>query len=1018
MLERMVTSSVLILVLCALRFLLRGRVSARVMYGLWLLVALRLLLPVGLVESPASVMNVVPSAPVVEETLSRLPAAPAENPVQPERGPVLPQADPESRPEAPAQSVETEAGPELWPVVWGAGALAVAVWFLLVNLHLRVRLRGARRLEMEERVPLYVAEGLPSPCVVGLFRPAIYVTPPCLEDERRMRHVLAHERTHLRHGDPLWAWLRCLCLALYWFHPLVWVAAALSRRDCELACDEGTVARLGEEERIPYGRTLVDLVAVGASPNDLLQTATTMAGRRSAIRERVTRITRRPRMLAAGLAVAVLAAGIAAVCTFTARTEETPTLEERLAELPEELADTVVLERNPSEDTLLVCYHAPDYQSDYGGYLCSLFAVERAFFEREYDSREMTGGWDYLGVSGEGKYYILQTPTDVQFDPANQESYVAAQKKVTAWLAEAVKASDGTIPVEEDPRWQSFQAACTFPGEHRLAKAVLPGGTEYYFVLSQPVEQGEEGIWCVDRWITGQGDNRIVHPQGAYSVPMEEYYARQQQENQAAWSDPEQVLLDYWQEAFGWQYVRPESMVSVTEEEVGALVDALRRESGTEVSTASALQKELEARKEQPLFLTLEQAGVETTTLPLSRGELPLEVLTQSYDWYPQAGGEEMDSDYTVTLTDGAGFSLRGTAGRAEVAWTADGRTDWYRTEPRYPSDTDPGVAGQLRLWYDEREADFYALTLPVEEGEPPARTMRRLSEALAAHIRGLTPGSCFAVSQARSLGSGIFDVDDQGQDALAGTVSLALSIPPESVENSIYQAGSGLGELSGDWTGWYGWGREVMLRRDGARWQVSELGTGGMAVDGAADLGWERNGASGGSVAVYDDSALWRQVEEALDQPVPVQEIPAGDQLTLFPYGRGDHPTVSAWRDSDLIRVCVGEEESFYAAPGLWEVFQTAFARLEREESVSFTLMADGRSPQALAEDWAGQWLAREHANAPYGAYGTSEMARCVLGSHIQDQISFSVYFRDGEDPLAVRLERGDGVWHGTFTT
>ena len=260
MLERMVTSSVLILVLCALRVLLRGRVSARVMYALWLLVALRLLLPAGLVESPASIMNVVPGAQGVEETLGR-PATPAENPAFPETAPALPQSGPESVADAPVTPAGTAAGREFWLVVWAAGALAVAVWFLAVNLRLRAQLRRARRLDTGGKEPVYVAEELPSPCVAGLFRPAIYVTPPCLEDERRMRHVLTHERTHLRHADPLWAWVRCLCLALYWFHPLVWVAACLSRRDCELACDEGTVARLGEKERIPYGRTLVDLVA-------------------------------------------------------------------------------------------------------------------------------------------------------------------------------------------------------------------------------------------------------------------------------------------------------------------------------------------------------------------------------------------------------------------------------------------------------------------------------------------------------------------------------------------------------------------------------------------------------------------------------------------------------------------------------------------------------------------------------------------------------------------------------------
>ena len=72
--------------------------------------------------------------------------------------------------------------------------------------------------------------GLPSPCLFGLLRPAIYVTPAAAASPENLRYVLAHEETHARHFDPLWSLLRVVCLAVYWFHPLVWAAAAASQK--------------------------------------------------------------------------------------------------------------------------------------------------------------------------------------------------------------------------------------------------------------------------------------------------------------------------------------------------------------------------------------------------------------------------------------------------------------------------------------------------------------------------------------------------------------------------------------------------------------------------------------------------------------------------------------------------------------------------------------------------------------------------------------------------------------------
>lgn len=127
-------------------------------------------------------------------------------------------------------SIEYKSQIPLTPVlkaVWHTGMYVMAAWFLLTNLRFMLRLRRSRTPYPVEgcRYPVYLAEGLPSPCLFGLLHPAIYLTPAAAESPETLRHVLAHETTHARHGDPLWSLLRCVCLAVYWFDPLVWVAA-------------------------------------------------------------------------------------------------------------------------------------------------------------------------------------------------------------------------------------------------------------------------------------------------------------------------------------------------------------------------------------------------------------------------------------------------------------------------------------------------------------------------------------------------------------------------------------------------------------------------------------------------------------------------------------------------------------------------------------------------------------------------------------------------------------------------
>ena len=104
---------------------------------------------------------------------------------------------------------------------------------LRVNIAFGISLRRNRReLDLDAPLKVYAAKNISSPCLFGLFRPAVYVNEKAAENEASLRFVIAHEYCHYRHGDMFWSLLRCILLSVYWFNPIVWAAAYLSKRDC------------------------------------------------------------------------------------------------------------------------------------------------------------------------------------------------------------------------------------------------------------------------------------------------------------------------------------------------------------------------------------------------------------------------------------------------------------------------------------------------------------------------------------------------------------------------------------------------------------------------------------------------------------------------------------------------------------------------------------------------------------------------------------------------------------------
>ena len=308
--------------------------SRRAQYALWVLVLLRLLIPVSL---PAMGLSVLAAAEPVRKSITAAAERPVgitqySYPVTVDPAQELP--DPRSG-ESPKEGewrtgVVDEGGKKVvyysgrvriehyLRLIWICGMAVMAFLFLSENLRFARKLRRTRvSLEgAESRYPVYLCDDIPSPCLFGLCKPKIYVTSAAAKDPETLRYVIAHEETHARHLDPLWSLLRSLCLVIWWFDPLVWLAAHFSKIDCELACDEGVLRRLGEEKRIPYGETLLKLIPVGRAGNPVL-TATTMTAGKRQMKDRIRRIAEHRRPLIAALVIVVLLAAVVCACTFT-----------------------------------------------------------------------------------------------------------------------------------------------------------------------------------------------------------------------------------------------------------------------------------------------------------------------------------------------------------------------------------------------------------------------------------------------------------------------------------------------------------------------------------------------------------------------------------------------------------------------------------------------------------------------------------------------------------------------------
>lgn len=282
------------LAVMAVRPLLR-RAPRRAVCMLWLLVALRLLLPARLtVESPVSLQQ-PESPPILAYQELR----------QQEK--VYVSTPPEQRPEmAGPVAAQGFALLDQLPAIWLTGVGCMALYMALSLLRMRWRLRAAPRIQDN----VYRCTDWSTPFVLGVLAPRIYV--PETVSEQDFPQVLAHERCHIRRWDHVWKPLAFLLLAVNWFNPVLWAAYVLLGRDMERACDEMVLKNATPSQRAAYSRALV---ACAAQPK--MAAVCPLAFGEVAVKERVKNVLNYKKPALWAVILLVVAAAIIGVCLLT-----------------------------------------------------------------------------------------------------------------------------------------------------------------------------------------------------------------------------------------------------------------------------------------------------------------------------------------------------------------------------------------------------------------------------------------------------------------------------------------------------------------------------------------------------------------------------------------------------------------------------------------------------------------------------------------------------------------------------
>ncbi len=264
--------SAVILLIKALSPLLDKRFHPKWRYWVWLVLALRLLIPLHVSFSAPRVQVQMP--PVLSTPLVVVDTAPADPDWQ---APVQTPGSNEQTTTPQTPSIWQTISPlDIFALIWAVGAVGYLLYQLVSYRRFSKRLRRWMRpaeqaqtlalyaqikekMRIARPIPLFYSEMVQSPMMLGFVRPML-VLPFCEYAPEDFAFILRHELTHYRRRDLYYKLLLVVVNALHWFNPLVYLMVHTANADLELTCDSEVTRNLDFEGKKAYSETILSCV--------------------------------------------------------------------------------------------------------------------------------------------------------------------------------------------------------------------------------------------------------------------------------------------------------------------------------------------------------------------------------------------------------------------------------------------------------------------------------------------------------------------------------------------------------------------------------------------------------------------------------------------------------------------------------------------------------------------------------------------------------------------------------------
>lgn len=476
----------------------------------------------------------------------------------------------------------------LGEILWLAGVVLLLGYSVFAFARLHRKLRYASHRDSN----IYELAGGGAPFVFGIWKPKIYLPDGISEAERN--YILKHEQTHIKRMDHVIKPFAFLVLCVHWFNPLVWVAFFLMSADMELSCDESVLKQMGSEIKKDYSSTLLSLSTgkriIGGCP---------LAFGEDNIKGRIKNILnyKKPTLWIIIIAVPIVAAACIGLISdpkssgvqggesqgetrhppyedgLTVEEYAEQYIRERIAAL-EPIKDVIGYQVVDSKITKLERLDRFENLLDYPVELWSIEYrlkpdVDDISKVQLGDGMNVIDGW-ITEDSSNGKPLLLFTYensvrrfwSDIDTEPGGGDQ-IEGNGRTIAGREALVRRffEDWDISPHE-----------TYGGKHIMVGFPLSTGETCQLLLSQPVTKGAAGIWCVERWMDGDGN--VYYDTPKTDGTALDYY-RQLQERCDKGQNPQllkplTVALDYINNVLGQTQVLPgqlESQYNATAED-------------------------------------------------------------------------------------------------------------------------------------------------------------------------------------------------------------------------------------------------------------------------------------------------------------------------------------------------------------------------------------------------------------------------------------------------------------------